>query len=382
MGETKKVLIVSSTASMIKQFNMRNIEILQELGNEVHVAANFVEPGTITKRMAEHLQEQLQEMGVTWYQVDFGRGAGSLKSNMKAYKQIHKIIKQGYSFVHTQASLASMLTRLATHVTKTPLIYMAHGFQFYKGSSTVSWLVYYNIEKFLSRWTDLLITINHEDTKLAKKKFHAGEVIEVPGVGINYNKFATPVGEDVIIKTRSELGVPQDAKLLISVGELSARKNHRIVIEALAKLNNPNLYYVIAGIGPLKDELNELIAQNHLGDNVKLLGYRSDLPELYQASNAAIFPSKFEGLMVAGMEAMAAGVPLLYADVRGIRDYSEDGRTGFSFNYDDVGSVAKAMKQLANVENRDALGISAQQHARQFEMAEIDGQMKAIYNQI
>lgn len=109
--------------------------------------------------------------------------------------------------------------------------------------------------------------------------------------------------------------MPLDAKLLILVGELSARKNHAVVVQALRTLPN-DCWYVIVGKGKLAEEL---LAWDWTG-RLKLLGYREDVRELLWASDLFVFPSLQEGLPVALMEAMAAGLPCVASDIRGNND--------------------------------------------------------------
>ena len=109
---------------------------------------------------------------------------------------------------------------------------------------------------------------------------------------------------------------------LLSVGELSDRKNHVVVIEAMKQLvqRHSQLRYFICGQGEKKQELQQLIRKYHLEDHVKLLGFRTDVAELCQAADVFVFPSKQEGLPVALMEAMACGVPVVCSRIRGNTD--------------------------------------------------------------
>ena len=97
------------------------------------------------------------------------------------------------------------------------------------------------MEKLLSRITDILITINHEDYKRAKRRFKAGNIIYIPGIGIDVERFNNP-STDVEAK-RGELGLGEEDIMLFSVGELSKRKNHEVVIRALGEIKNQWLHY-------------------------------------------------------------------------------------------------------------------------------------------
>ena len=201
------------------------------------------------------------------------------------------------------------------------VIYTAHGFHFYKGAPKKNWILYYPIEKLCSRWTDVLITINKEDYELAKTKLKTKKIEYLPGVGLNIKQF-TDCKIDKEQK-RKELNLPNEAFVVLSVGELNENKNHKVVIEALAQLNNSSIHYVIAGVGEKKDSL--ILLAKEVGVNLHVLGFREDVCEIYKASDVFVFPSFREGLGLAAIEALASGLPLICSDNRGTREYQFDG---------------------------------------------------------
>lgn len=340
-----KVLILASVASMIDQFNIPNIKLLIEMGFTVEVACNFLSGNTCSDEKIQTLKTMLDKMGVKIYQIDFARDAFKLSQNLRAYRQVLEIMTNNrYEFIHCHSPIGGLCGRLAGHKTKTKVIYTAHGFHFYKGAPFLNWLVYYPIEKFLSRYTDVLITINKEDFARAKT-FHARKVEYVPGVGIDIDKIQAVTVDRT--KKRKELGIPDDAFLFISVGELNRNKNHEIVIRALSMLDaNDNLYYIIAGTGPLKGHLQSLIKKSGLSSRIQLLGYRTDVVELLKISDCFVFPSKREGLPVALMEAMAASLPIVCSDIRGNIDLIEDAVNGYLFKNTDTNSLIVCMEKV------------------------------------
>ena len=176
----KKVLMLASVASMIDQFNMPNIQLLQELGYEVHVACNFEKGSTCTQERIQNLKQRLEHMGVEYFQIDFSRNVLRVNEIWKAYRQVERLLeKEKYSFIHCHSPIGGAVGRIAAHKTHTKVIYTAHGFHFYKGAPLHNWLIYYPIEKWLSRYTDVLITINKEDYQRAKKKFHAKKTVKI-----------------------------------------------------------------------------------------------------------------------------------------------------------------------------------------------------------
>ena len=204
------------------------------------------------------------------------------------------------------------------------VIYQAHGFHFWRGAPLRNWLLYYPVERCLARITDVLITINKEDYERAMH-FPTKQTVYVPGVGIDTELFCSSTGKKGLL--RKELGIPAEAKVLLSVGELIRRKNHGIVIEAMQSLDN--VWYVICGHGPLRDEYIRLAEKLGVDGRVILTGYRTDVKDFYDMADLFVLPSRQEGLSVALMEAMASGLPCIVSDIRGNTDLIEEAEYRF-----------------------------------------------------
>lgn len=325
----KKVLIVASVASMIDQFNKDNIKLLKSLGYAVDVATNFDCPGTITKERSEELVQLLDAWEVDCYQVDFDRNVFDVKSDLRAYSQLNQIFnsdkdpmnrrhhdKGQYTFVHCHSPIGGALGRLAAKKNGVKTIYTAHGFHFYDGAPIKNWMIFYPIEKWLSKYTDILITINKEDYKRAEKKFHAKKTVYVPGVGVDTEKFLP--NNSSRNRIRKELGLKDTDTMLLSVGELNVNKNHSSVIKAISGMK---ITYVIVGKGEKKEELEALAKES--GVDLRLMGFRTDVADFYNAADAYILPSIREGLNVSLMEAMASGLPVACGRIRGNTDLIE-----------------------------------------------------------
>lgn len=188
----KKVLLAASVASMIDLFNRENIRILQESGCHVEVAANFCFGNITDAQRVEQFRFQLQQMGVTVWNVPIPRKAADPVNILRSYQMLKKLCKKkDYDLIHTQSPIGGAVVRLAAAPYRNKgcrVIYTAHGFHFYKGASVFRWLCCYPVEKLLSSCTDTLITINAEDYHLAKS-FHAGQVCYIPGIGISLAEY-------------------------------------------------------------------------------------------------------------------------------------------------------------------------------------------------
>lgn len=273
---------------------------------------------------------------------------------MKAYFALKKLIEENdFDIIHCHTPVGGALTRLAAKDMRakghTKIIYTAHGFHFYKGAPLLNWLVYYPIEKYLSRYTDVLITINKEDYAIAQNKMHAKRTEYVPGVGIDIEKIkSVKVDRN---KKRAELGIPKDSIMLLSVGELSKRKNHEIVIRTLPQIKDKNVIYAICGKGALESYLKKLADKLGVSDRVFLLGFRTDVTEICKAADIFIFPSLQEGLPVALMEAMACALPVVCSKIRGNTDLITRGRNGYLFDPDNVASFLTCLKEAMQQHN-------------------------------
>lgn len=315
----KKMLMLASVASMIDQFNLPNIELLQEMGYEVHVACNFEKGSTCTEEKIKALKEKLKEKQVTYFQIDFNRNVLKLGDDFKAYQQVLRLCRKNrYEFLHCHSPIGGVVGRLVGHKTHTKVIYTAHGFHFYKGAPIQNWLIYYPIEKFLSRFTDVLITINKEDYELAEKKLHAKKVEYVPGVGVDISKFRLKSFDAE--NYRKILGINENDFAILSVGELNENKNHQIILKAISALNNPKIQYFIVGKGEKEKYLLNLATQLGIISQVHLLGFRSDIAELDNCVDVFILPSIREGLNVSLMEAVVSGTTCIASDIRGNND--------------------------------------------------------------
>ena len=274
-------------------------------------------------------QKDCEEYGITVHHIDFQRNPFD-KKNIKAYGQLLELLSSDkYDFVHCNTPIGGLLGRLCAKKEKIPyIIYQAHGFHFYKGAPLKNWLLYYPAEKWLSWYTDRLITIAKEDYRRAKR-MHAGKVDYVHGVGINLNTFSLRDNDDRNFALRDTLGISHDTKVVVSVGELNRNKNHITVIKALQLANREDIVYVICGDGELRIEYQRYIKENDLKRKVILMGFCNTIKEYYRMADLFVFPSFREGIPGSIMEAISTGVPVLASDIRGIRDIIQDNHYRF-----------------------------------------------------
>lgn len=316
------VLMLASVASMIDQFNLPNIRLMQTLGYEVHVCCNFAKGNTCDKKRVQKLVRLLVGMRVICHQWDCPRKF-SVRGCYRAYCQLMRLTKRyPFAWMHCHSPIGGALARIVAYRRSIPVIYTAHGFHFYKGAPLFCWLLFYPVEKLLSYHTDVLLTVNQEDYQLAKRKLSAAKTRKLPGAGIDTGYFGKERCKNPQMEKKAfckRYGLPADAKLLLSVGELSRRKNHQLVIAMLPELP-PSVCYVICGKGAMYARLTALARKKGVAGRVCFLGYVEDVRKIYAYADLFVFPSVQEGLPVALLEAMASGIPCLVSDIRGSRE--------------------------------------------------------------
>lgn len=372
----KKVLFTATVVKThIMEFHIPYLKMFKEMGWETAVAAknDYDDPADCSIPYCDK-----------YYNIDFERNPIK-PNNIRAYKELKKIInEEQYDIIHCHTPVGAMLTRLAAKKARkkgTKVIYTAHGFHFYKGAPLINWLVYYPVEKWLSRYTDVLITINQEDYKRAKK-FKAGKVYYVPGVGIDLEKFN--VGKIDKVKKREEIGVKSDAFMLLSVGELVPNKNHEVVIRALSDLKKQNkldaIEYVICGQGVYEKDLKKLAEELNVIDRVHFLGYRCDIYEICNSADLFVFMSHREGLPVALMEAMACGLPIICSNTRGNTDLIEDSVTGLISKNTPEELADNIEKMYDNCNLRKRFVVKSLNKINEFDINNVKDKMFQIYD--
>ena len=384
MEDKKKVLIVASVISFIEWFNKENVDYLnKEKDCELHIACNFDYMEDTDEERTKAYIEKIRNEGVVLHNINFARSPFN-SANINCYKELKRIIdSERFDLIHVHTPTVSILTRLAAKKARkkgTVVMYTCHGFHFHNAAPKKNWLLYYPVERYLSRFCDYIVTINKEDYRRAQA-FHAPNVRYIPGVGVDLKRiFECHVDREAY---KQSIGVPKEGVLLLSIGEMIVRKNHQVIIHALAKVNNPNIYYVICGKGPLKDYLQNLANELGVRDRVLFLGFRKDIPELCNTADISAFPSKIEGLGLAGIEAMAAGVPLISSNVHGILDYVIDGVTGYAVAPSAVEGFAKAICTLdSDIKLRERMKPACIEAVQPFDIHNALKTMWNIYDEI
>lgn len=178
-----------------------------------------------------------------------------------------------------------------------------------------------------------------------------------------------------------ELSVDPERRLVVAVGRLVEQKNHAMALAMLPAL--PDAHLVVVGDGPLAVALKRRATALGVADRVTLAGVRSDARQIMGAADVVVLPSRWEGLPLVALEAMAAGVPLVATAVTGIRELISDGRTGLLVEPDDVAGMAEAVRRvLGEPDLAKSTANAAAEVARQHSPAAMAAGYRRVYEQV
>lgn len=319
MKKQRKALFTSHTAN----FQKFNRPFMRMLSGTLEKPLDKYNIGEWSVDYASANEEQIFDADNVFL-VDFPRNPFLLFQLLKSYHQVKHILDENhYDLIHTHTPVGSVITRLAARKARkngTKLIYTAHGFHFYKGAPLKNWLLWYPIEKRLSKMCDCLVTINDEDYTLAKKKFRT-TVRMINGVGIDTVKFGRALNAKEKDSLRKELNLSPSDFVIVYNGEFNPDKNHEMLIRGVEPLlkKHEDMKLLLISKGALMEPMKKLVSELGIAKQVSFLGYRNDVNQILQICNLYVSPSKREGLVVSVLEAIYCKLPVLLFDNRGHR---------------------------------------------------------------
>lgn len=370
MITNKKIMMITTTDNMIWQFMLPHIRHLQELGNVVEC---------VCAKTGFWFDELKDKHNLTVHEIDFGRNPLKLK-NFKGYNKLKQLqSEKKFDLVYCQQPVGGMMGRLIGKKFKIPVIYTAHGFHFFKGCPLINRLIYKPVEKWLSKYTDVLITINEEDYQSALK-MKAKKVCKINGIGMDFNKYE-PIKETKA-EIRQSLGLTDNDFVIVTVAEFIKRKNYETMIDVVKELKNKgqNVKFLICGRGQEEENIKTQIQELDIENEVKILGYRKDVNRIMTSADLFMLASFQEGLTLSVIEAMSFGLPCVVSDVRGNADLIIDSKGGYCCEPTDVIKFANKIETL--IENKDLREQFAEfnkNESKKYSIDSVKAQLEEIY---
>jgi glycosyltransferase involved in cell wall biosynthesis len=267
----------------------------------------------------------------------------------KALLKLYRLMRQWRPHVvHTHTARAGFLGRLAARLAGVPVVvhtYHGHVLHGYWGASK-TWLIR-RLEHALARITDQLVTVSEQvKRELVTYGVALAEKIAVIPLGFDLQPLLNCQSQGG--QFRRELGLEDGAPLIGIVGRLFPIKNHRLFLNAAARmaLQLPSTRFVIVGDGTLRADLEHYAHELGFADRVIFTGWRRDLPNIYADLDVLVVSSDNEGTPVSAIEAMAAGCPVVATRVGGLVDLIADGESGYLVPLRNPHELATAVLRL------------------------------------
>lgn len=352
---TGKVLFTASRFSHIVNFHLPYLEWFKKLGWEVHVACGG--------------EMQSIPCADKVFSVPFEKSILSPKNLGAARKLRADIRREKYELISAHTSLAAFFTRLAvTGMSPRPrLVCVSHGYLFDEDTPAPKRALLLAAERMTAAQTDLLMTMNEFDYRLAVKYRLGRRIVNIPGMGVDFGRLVPGDGAAL----RDRWGIPSDAFVLIYPAEFSKRKSQGVLLEAMTELPG-ECVLVLPGEGALLEDCKKQAESLGVASRVIFPGQTDKMGAWYAASDAAVTASRSEGLPFNVMEAMHAGLPIAASAVKGHTDLIEDGFTGLLYPYGDAGACAGAIRRLMSDRAlRSTLGNNARALSERYSLPSV-----------
>lgn len=310
--------------------------------------------------------------------------------------------RERFDLVVTHTSKGGFLGRIAARLAGVPrVIHTAHGFAWHGFTSAATTLFqiaspalrfYVTLERIAAHFCDLIISVNHEDRLDAVKRgVVPPEKIVTVLNGIDMARFSVVRSPGL----RQQLAKEREGFVIGAVGRLAPQKGFEYLIQAMPDVlsHYPDCRLVLVGEGPLEAQLKTLAHSLKVADRCEFLGFRSDIPALLACFDVFAQPSRWEGLSITLLEAMAAARPIVATDIKGNRELVAHGVDGLLAASADSQALANAIIELLQDRKRaETMGARARekvgQHFSQAAMIEntlrwyglkLDGQAAQAY---
>jgi glycosyltransferase involved in cell wall biosynthesis len=273
---------------------------------------------------------------------------------------------------------ANLLGRLAGKWAGTPLVVTSIRSE-RNGSALRDWLMR------LTNWMDHRCTTNSQQVahSLGERGLLPREKLTVIPNGVDIAALTAPTDERA--RLRNELGLAATEFVWLAIGRLLPQKDYPSLLQAFQPLANAPARLLIAGRGPLLDELQQQARQLGIAAQVTFLGVRQDIASLLAATDGFVLSSAWEGMPNAVMEALAAATPVVATQVGGVSELVETGKTGFLVPAGDPSALAHAMQHLMTLplEQRQQMGLRGRDHvAAHFTLGAMADRWMALYGEL
>ncbi|MCB0774994.1 MAG: glycosyltransferase family 4 protein [Chitinophagaceae bacterium] len=323
--------------------------------------------------------ERLRELGVETKVIH------TLKPfDITKWKQVKRFISEKQvDIIHAHGTRAASNVLWTSRSLQLPLIYTIHGWSFHEDQSLLVKKIRVMGEKYLTRKSDLNISVSVSNQQSGKKYIPSFQSIVVNN-GIDITKFNS---ENKFKDIRVEFGIAPEKILLLFIARFTFQKQPLSLIKAFkeASLVNPDLHLLMVGDGEQKAEAEMIIRQEDLENKITLVPFRQDVPDILAAADIYLLPSLWEGLPIGLLEAMAMGKTIIASNVDGTREIIEHMQNGFLVNTGNlIPELIQAIDQLSkNPDQREQFGEKAKMTVRnRFNASKMTKEIESLYRDL
>jgi glycosyltransferase involved in cell wall biosynthesis len=294
--------------------------------------------------------------------------------DLLALREIHSALRDlRPDVVALHSSKAGILGRIAARSLGIPALLTAHGWNFTPGIARLPATAYRQIERAAGYITTRIITVSEYDRRLA---LQAGLTSADRVVAVHNGIPDIPVE----LRARPDRSPPR----LVMIARFEGQKDHPTLLRALAGLRQPNWELDLVGDGPLRKRAESLAAELGIGERVRFLGQRMDVPQLLAGAQVSLLVTNWEGLPLSILEAMRAGLPVIATDVAGICEAISDGHTGFLVPRGDAELLRERLgRLLGDPRLRLSQGLAARtRYEQHFTLDEFVDRTLAVYEDV
>ena len=298
-------------------------------------------------------------------------------------KLARRMRRERYTIVHTHSSKAGVIGRLAAKLAGVPVIvHTVHGWSFHEHLSPLRRRLFITLEKLAAALTDAMIVVAEPDIdKGLREGIGHPEQYHLIRSAISMDKFDPATVDRAAV--RREIGLPPDVPVLGNVGRFSEQKNPLDWVRVAARVARvlPDCHFLLVGDGPLRAEVEALIAAEGFTNRFVLTGLRRDVPRMLAAMDVFLLTSLWEGLPRVIPQAMSMRVPVVANRADGTVEAISHGETGFLAEPGDLKALARyCLTLLREPERRRVMGERGRAFAvQEFDVRQMVAQIDALY---
>ncbi|WP_246827410.1 glycosyltransferase family 4 protein [Nosocomiicoccus sp. HMSC09A07] len=343
MTKTKVVQVSAIDMTQVKLLNELN-KASMDNGFEVHCVSSS----------GEYVREILDE-GFIFHPINIDRKINPIR-NIISLVNMYKLFKRlKPEIVHVHTPIAAVLGRIASKMAGVPnIIYTAHGFYFHDQMDSKAYKVFYNVEKYMGRFfTDYIFFQSEEDYNLAVKNHFLKESSNYlhisNGINLDHKYNYNEISEEAISNLKNKHNIKDNDLVISFIGRLVEEKGIFDLLNAIDKLDDYNLKFIIMGSLPKseRDQYSYSKIQQYMDrENIIFTGQVDNAEEYLYLSDVFCLPSYREGMPRSIIEAMSMKNAIIATDIRGSREEVVNGETGFIIDLNSSEQIAEKIKYL------------------------------------